>query len=257
MSDEFKGDFSLLVARGLTAPVVYPFRKFGTNPAVGATEELVSQTGAASPYRPTSAQSVEIVSADAADAAAGAGARTVTVMGLNTLWLEVSETVTLNGTTPVALTTAFRRIYRAFVVTAGTYGAANTGVVTVRVAGAGTTFVTMAAGRGQTETSHYTVPADRTLYIHDVHLFSESTKPTSFFMWQVPHADTATAAKRIVIEFSGVDGAENLDYPDAMLEFGPQTDVWFGATAGTSANVSAEYCGYLVVDPDVREHISG
>lgn len=248
MSDEFKGDFSLLVARGLTAPVVYPFRKFGTNPAVGATEELVSQTGAASPYRPTSAQSVEIVSADAADAAAGAGARTVTVIGLNASWLEVSETVTLNGTNAVALTTAFIRIYRAFVATCGTYSANNTGTLTLRVAGGGTTFVLISAGFGQTQTSHYTVPANKRLYVFDAHLFSEATKPASFYFWQRQDADTVAApfaAKRLVNDFLGIDGSDNLDYPEP-LDFPPKTDLWFGALAATSAKVSVEYSGYLV-----------
>lgn len=247
-NEDLLGPIGLMVARGKLAPSVSIFRKFGANPTVGATEELVGQTGAASPYMPTTAQAVEIVSGDAADTAAGSGARTVTVIGLDANWLEVSETVTLNGTNAVALTTAFIRIYRAFVATCGTYSGNNTGLLTVRVASAGTTFVVIAVGAGQTQTSHYTVPANKRLYVFDAHLFSESTKPASFYCWQRQNADTVTApfaAKRLVNDFLGIDGSDNLDYAEP-LDFPPKTDIWFGAQAAQSAKVSVEYSGYLV-----------
>ncbi len=64
----------------------------------------------------------------------------------------------------------------------------------------------------------------------------------------LPNADTVAApfgAKRMVNEYLGIDGSDNLDYPEP-IPFAPKTDIWFGASAATSAKVSAEYGGYLV-----------
>lgn len=60
-----------------------------------------------------------IVSDSANDTAAGSGARTVSIVGLDANWDEIEETVTLNGLTPVLTVNTYRRFTGAQVLTSG------------------------------------------------------------------------------------------------------------------------------------------
>ena len=65
-------------------------------------------------------QTLSVVSASANDASGGTGARTVEIQGLDSNWNLLTETVTMNGLTPVVTTQEhFLRVFRARVVTAG------------------------------------------------------------------------------------------------------------------------------------------
>lgn len=102
---------------------------YGINGGIPATFETVWPESAA--YAPlTAAMSTPYcASSDAADAAAGTGARTITVGGLKTSFARFSETVTLNGTTEVNLaTTAVLLIDTVEVATAGS-GGLNAGII--------------------------------------------------------------------------------------------------------------------------------
>lgn len=115
---------------------------------------------------------VEIVSSNAADAATGTGARTVRIDGLDADYVEVSETLTLNGTTPVVGVVEFLRINSVVVVTAGT-GKVNAGNITLRDSGAGTTRSYIDAGRGRAEVGVFTVPAGHKIMATDWVVSSE------------------------------------------------------------------------------------
>lgn len=86
----------------------------------------------------TSTQSLEIVSDDAANSAAGTGARTLGLRLLDANWAPVKQTVTLNGTTPVAVPGGpYWRCLTALVETSGSYGKIENGPVRVRIASGG------------------------------------------------------------------------------------------------------------------------
>lgn len=222
-----------------------PFRKFGQNSAIAATQTLVATAGGTTPYLPSTAQSMEIVSSDAADASAGAGARTVTVIGLDANWKVQEETLTMNGITAVASTKTWLRIYRAYVATCGTYAASNVGVITIRVGSAGTTFVVIAAGNGQTETTHYCTAAEETYYINDAHFAVDSNKPVNFTSWVVYNTNTATATRRVIHTCSGV--AAGLEYQyDPPVAIPPYSDIYITATAtGGGGAGSVDYNGFI------------
>lgn len=112
----------------------------------------------------TAETALEIVSTSANDTAAGTGARTVMLTGLNASHVEVVQILTLNGLTPVAIPTNLYRINANIVATAGSIGT-NDGTVTVRDAGGGTTRAVMDAGYGLLRQSQFTVPAGETLFI--------------------------------------------------------------------------------------------
>jgi len=136
---------------------------FNGAPAAGA-DVWVGQ--GAYPFQ-TSAQSLEILSSSASDAAAGTGARTVTVQGLDANFNAVQETVTLNGTSVVALVNSYLRINNVQVATAGS-GGANAGTVTLRVAGAGASQAVMSPGVGYAKQAIYTVPNGFSLLLTDL-----------------------------------------------------------------------------------------
>ena len=82
--------------------------KFGAG-NVGTTLTPVCISGTY--QNPITATALEFVSSSVNDTSAGTGAREVTVIGLDSNWEEVSQTVTTNGTTPVALSTNLIRLY--------------------------------------------------------------------------------------------------------------------------------------------------
>lgn len=114
----------------------------------------------------STAQSLEVLSSSAADAAAGTGARTVVVTLLNSSYVTVSETVTLNGLTPVALSTQGIRCNGFRCDDVGS-GAVNAGDVQLRVAGGGAIQAYIPAGKGRNQCGVFTVPAGYTGWLMD------------------------------------------------------------------------------------------
>lgn len=113
------------------------------------------------------ASQLEILSSSASDAAAGTGARSFTLQGLDANFNQISETVALNGVTPVATANAYLRVNRLLIQSAGS-GLTNAGTVTLRVVGGGTTQGIAAAGTGPAKTGVYTVPAGFTLLLTEM-----------------------------------------------------------------------------------------
>ena len=114
-------DFHVEMSLG-NVPNFSIIHKFGRNANVGSTFAPITQSGF---YRmPTSNTALEIVSNSADDNASGIGARTVYYEGLKEVAGELiitSNTVTMNGLTPVALPDSLIRLYRWYVATSGTY----------------------------------------------------------------------------------------------------------------------------------------
>jgi hypothetical protein len=145
-----------------------PEFKFGSNPAVGTTEETIWDQGGLYVY-PTAAITMTVSSSSTDDAAAGTGARTVAIAGLDANYREIGETVTLNGQTAVSTIRQYIRVFRARVTSAGS-GGTNAGNIHI---GAGavttgvpaTTYARISAAEGQTLMALFTVPAGYTAYI--------------------------------------------------------------------------------------------
>ena len=146
----------------------FVINKFGRNPDIdtGSLPEDIWDAGGVYTGFPTgSAEALRITSSSAADAAAGTGARTVRIYGLDGNYAQINEDVTLNGTSNVVTTQTFLRVYRALVATAGS-GLTNAGDITIRHnVTTGNIFSLMLAGKGQAEQANYTIPAGFTGYM--------------------------------------------------------------------------------------------
>lgn len=79
---------------------------------------------------PSSAVILGASSSDANDTSAGTGARTIKIVGLDSNYEEIEETITLNGQTKVETTNSFLRVNDVVIVTAGS-GETNAGTIYV------------------------------------------------------------------------------------------------------------------------------
>lgn len=171
-------EFYLQVARGQIAGHRVLTRS-GMNPDVdtGALESLWDFGGL---YTfPSAASVMTISSSSASDAAAGTGARTVLVTGLDANYVEISETVSLNGQTGVNTVNSYLRCHGMTVLTAGSGGTAagsiyqGTGVVTAGVPA--NVYAHILLGWNTSQTLAYTVPAGHTAYLVDLVVSSISS----------------------------------------------------------------------------------
>ncbi len=160
----YGGNYLIDVARG-DVQGVSAINKFGRNDDIdtGSVPETVwSHGGVWVP--PTAARTHAIVSSDVADAAAGTGARTIRIFGLDSAWAEQTEDITMNGTTPVNTASTYTRIFRMYVLTSGS-GEKNAGTITATAATDGTVTAEIPVGESQTQMAVWTVPAGKTIYM--------------------------------------------------------------------------------------------
>lgn len=148
-------------------PGVSSISKFGSNDDVdtGTTPEDIWQQGGTW-VGDTTAQTHDVVSTSAADTAAGTGARTVRIDGLDANWDPVSEVVTLDGTTPVVTTLSFIRVYCMVVLTAGS-GGTNAGDITTTSTTSGNAGLQVTAGTGRTKHAIVSIPRGCTGYLEE------------------------------------------------------------------------------------------
>lgn len=116
----------------------------------------------------TGAEALRVTSNSASDTAAGTGARTVTITGLDASYNQITETVTLAGLTPVVTNQSFIRAHSARVNSAGS-GGANVGDITVgQNVTTANVMVNIQPGFNQSQCGCYTVPAGYTALIQQI-----------------------------------------------------------------------------------------
>lgn len=174
-------EFSLVMEKAAYGSIsgVTAFHLYGVNGAITTTHETIWDNSSLYTFLTANMSSPTVSSGSASDAAAGTGARTVVVSGVDSAYAAQSETVTLNGQTGVALVNSYMSINSVTVATAGS-GGVNAGIVYV-----GTGSVTsgvpavvhayMAAGLNGTSSFIYTVPASKTLILSDFYASTSST----------------------------------------------------------------------------------
>jgi hypothetical protein len=153
--------------------------KFGRNDSVpnGSWAHISLTPFATANFRQSAIAMRVKAGGNGADTAAGAGAREITIQGIDSAFAETSEAVATAGAGASAATTAtFWRVHRAWVSAVGAYTAANTGNVVIEDSGGGADFITIAAGEGQTQYTGWTVPAGKTAYLLSVHVTVDSNK---------------------------------------------------------------------------------
>lgn len=222
-------------------------RKYGSNPSVGVTAEFVDAAGGTYAGFLQAAATVRIqAGGNAADAAAGAGARKITVYGLDENWnLAEEDIVTAGASQSSATTTTFVRIHRVRVKDVGTYGGSNTGAIIVESSGA-VVMATIAAGTGSTEMALYTIPAGYTGILKALQVEVEGTNSAEVRLWSRERADIVAAPfgpKVLRHQVRDFTGFAQIQFESRIL-FPEKTDIWFEATritGGGDAEVAVEF----------------
>lgn len=227
------------IARGAVSQTSH-INKFGYNTAVGVTFETITDLGG-DQYYPTSAGVVSIVSSDANDDDGDTGARTVEIQGLDGNYEEITETITLNGTSAVTTTASFLRVFRGKVLTAGTSGT-NEGVITLSIGGNNVARISSGNG-GQTLMAVYTVPAGKKGYIIKFQGSLSKNQEAQFLIrTRYGTTDAAWQVKGMFGTFANTVGYE---YP-VPLEVTEKTDIEICAKSGAVSECGAIFDIILV-----------
>jgi len=232
--------FELQVARGQIS-WHYPQFKFGFNPDVDNALETVWAEGGLYGYL-SAASVLKVSSSSTDDAAAGTGARTVQLYGLDADYNEINEIVTLNGQTSVNSVNSFLRINRMVIRSAGS-GEINAGVI---YAGTGTVtsgvpankYATIAIGDGQTLMALWTVPAGYTAYLFQTDLTAACTTSNKLLNVRIvsrPFGEVFQIKDKFGMGVEGETVTQLYQYP---LKFEEKTDLEVRAIGDAgSANI--------------------
>lgn len=228
----------------------------GNNPDLdpGSEPEDVHAAGGLFSFKPTGGQ-LEVASSSLNDSAAGTGMRTGRFDFLTDLYEEVSETLTMNGTTPVLTTrTDLLRINGALGMSAGSLGR-NDGTITIRDAGGGTARATIpiftegAVTQGQTfiDQMLYTVPAGHTMLVYSVDLTVNRATADRFVTGRV-YARSSAGVIRTSKAFGVSSGAAFLLQGRLPVPIPEKTDWWVRLinTSGVNTDVSCSGEAILV-----------
>jgi hypothetical protein len=195
-----------------------------------------------------------ISSSSVDDAAAGTGARTIAIFGLDANYNKINETVALNGETEVNTTNSFLRIFRMYVVTAGS-GATAAGTI---YAGTGTVtsgvpeniygMITLTAN--QTQMAFWTVPAGYTFYLTGIYYSSANSTANASTNFQLIERPLDGVFRIQSSVRTAGNGDFVIDFHTPIF-FSEKTDIEIRAVASAGAsNVSAEFEGIYIKNPD-------
>jgi len=253
LEDNIMLDYFMEVAQG-NIDGAASLNKFGNNPALATAATETVWDGSNAYTFPATADITHL--RQAVDQATMQG-ETIEIQGLDTNYALVVQDVVLDGadtTTPVALGTALRRVFRMKVQSA----IVTTQNVELRNVGGGTTYSIIQAGNNQTLMAIYTVPADKTGYI--VNYWASLNKDPGggspdvvVKMW---HQDNANAYAPQLKHLLGLDADASSHFAH---EFKPQqavtekTDIYLTATnlsGSATADVSAGF-DMVIIDNTV------
>jgi len=232
-------DPRLNISRGLVKGA-QPVHVIGYNPDIdtGTDPETVWTYGGVYPWGiMATANTLHLVSSNTADT------MTVTVVGLDSNHADLVETVTLNGTTPVATTGKFLRINDAYT------SSINAGNILFKFANnAGTVVDEIYAGYGHNTTGIFTVPAGKTGYLYVGDCSTNLNKEVTV----VFKMRFANGSERVVhvVELSNGAYRYEFPFPPAVPE---KTDleVYVMNTLDNNTRVSCNF-DLLLVDTPIR-----
>lgn len=230
-------------------------RKFGAYSAVPTSPTIIA--GGAVYPTPTALTSLEVLSNDNTNDKAGqAGAQIVRIMGLGTGWTEISEDITLNGTTAVPLVNQYYRVYRMYIVQSGTYAttsaASHNSTITLRVASAGATWAVIekegTIGHGQTKIGAYTIPKGKTGYLLSDHISVEVTKAAKILRFVRENCDDVTTPYTGVMRVQDILRSATGQVSHDGIPVGPfvgPCDIGYFAEAATGT--AAVECDFFIL----------
>jgi len=212
--------------------------KSGRNPAISTAtvpEDIWAGGGVYTGFPVGAAEIVTVVSSSTNDTAAGSGARTITIYGLDASGNIQSETITLNGTTKANSLNTYYRVHRAYVETSGGSNTAfNVGTITIQhLTTTGNIFSIMQIGLNAATAAVYTIPLGYTGFLKHFDISASKTQTAIIdgALWFRPYGKSPV----MFHQFSASEASPFADTFYGGLVFTSLTDIAFRVT-GCSAN---------------------
>lgn len=196
---------------------------------------------------------------NAGDTSDGAGAREVTLEGLDETGAYVSETLATAGVSASSpTTTSFLRLFRVFVSASGTYADTSTfshiAEIVFENSAGGTDWATIpildiALSQGQI--GCYSVPLGSTAFISSIGYSVDGNKTIDLALFKREGIlDTAApySALRVIREEIGISGALDIELSNPLGPFPELTDLGFLAKGATTPSVSVDFTIILVAN---------
>jgi len=168
LNPKYIENFALELSKG-NIPSHSGVNKFGFNDAVGTSFETIWTVGGLYTWL-DSAQLLVVVGSDVGDdidVPAG-GAHTIEIEGLDVNYNIISETITMQGLTPVPTVNAYIRVHRARVTTAGDAGGTIGSILIQDIPRVISVLEISPTYDNQSLLTLYTVPAGYTAYMNKV-----------------------------------------------------------------------------------------
>ena len=243
-------DYFVDVARGLVTghSLVHVF---GENPDIDAgLEDLWGGGGDYTGFDATTAETVDVTSSSANDTAAGTGARTVRLYGLDGSLAEQTEDITMNGTSDVVSANTYLRLDKVMVLTAGS-GGENAGAITVhQTTTTANVFAEVPAGFNHSMISAYTIPAGKTGFFLDWFVeMAGGNNASSQCRLRVRPSGGVFNVKEVVALEDGGDTAIHRPYKAPKNSLAAGSDIVISADSDTAnAAISGGYTLLLIDD---------
>ncbi len=197
-----------------------PVNIFGFNRAIGVSFETLWDDGGDYVY-PSSALVMSVVSSSALDT------MDVLIVGLDADHTEISETVTLTGTSSITTTSSFYRINSAIILSGSNVG-------NITISNGGVTYAYIQANIGTTQSSVYTVPAGHSLYLFRIDVLSGTNNGNQFLTFRnVITSGTGRTLRVAEATFSTSQASIDRQVPFKISE---KSDLHFEAKSSSSTN---------------------
>lgn len=250
-------DYYKAVAAG-EVPGAEIVNKFG-RASIGTTFAPVCYGGVYRMLQPAAATTLRVKAGNASDTAAGTGARSVTIEGINASGNLVTDTLTTAGATASAVSSnSYIRLLRFWVASSGTYATtaagSHVGDIVIENGAGGTDWGTIQASdfpRGQSEIAMYAVPNGKTAYLLSYSLVVDSTKTADFILLHRKSILDAAApydAGRTVLDFTGMNRNVARNFPAPVGPFPANTDIGWLAKVSSATSLIEARMELLVTD---------
>jgi hypothetical protein len=191
-------------------------------------------------WDPADANTVLELNGDSTDdAAAGIGAREVTVYGIDEFGAEETEVVTCPGNgTSSALSTNWRAVNSMVVTSAGS-SKTNEGTLTLRVSGGGSIWARIQPGYSRSSQVRYRAPAGKRVFLRSLEICAQD-HGVFYNIWVYMY-DPTTDVKHIVFHTETSDGPnpQRWDLGGRVLPAGSEVAVLSKSNIGGTINI---YC---------------
>lgn len=202
---------------------------YGTAVASMSTVWTAADTTATALYNWNhSAGTVSVVSTSTSDTT------DITILGLDSNYNYIEETITLNGTNAVTGNTSFTKVNRAFMNTV-------TNVGKIQASIGGTLVTEIGIDYGQTLQCFYTIPAGKTGYLTSIFASASKNQATDLFLFQKPFGGAFRVSTTISLNQSN----QTITYP-VPIKYTEKTDLELRVRGSANATISADFTLILV-----------